>query len=138
LVLLIIGYAHMFIAKDIITLRDATTGFSAAIPVPAESYLKKNYAGGLVLLDDYAHTISIIRSGLRMQDVIYVGNKPYWEDSLSWPDKHATWVVTGTGDEISKRLESSPDFTKRLTKFFSQKFSTDTITIYSKKTPGEK
>jgi len=52
----------------------------------AQQWLVKNYNGGYVLMDDYERTISIVKSPIPMQNVIYIGNKPYWEQSLVAPE----------------------------------------------------
>ena len=58
--LYVFGYA------PIISLQDGITGLSAAKTPDAQLWFFKNYDGGFVLLDDYARTLSLIRSNISM------------------------------------------------------------------------
>ena len=66
--------------SKIISLEDGARGLSSAIlKIPdAQNFISEHYDGGLVLADDFARTISIIRSPIPMKNIIYVGNRPYW------------------------------------------------------------
>ena len=81
--LYLVGYS------GVISMQDGVVGLSSEIhQVPdAQNWMDKNYDGGLVLEDDFARTISIIKSPIPMQDTIYVGNKPYYQESLTQPEK---------------------------------------------------
>jgi mannan endo-1,4-beta-mannosidase len=49
-------------------------------------------------MDDYRRPIGPVESGVPMAGFIGVGNKPYWQESLDDPGKHATWVVLQQGE----------------------------------------
>lgn len=93
---------YSFVSKDepIITLEDGVSGLSSAAETHAQGWIKENYDHGLVLIDDYARTMSIIKIRLPMEKVIYVGNKPYWEDALEEPDRQVRWIVMQDGDAV--------------------------------------
>src|SRR3989344_2148728 len=81
--------------SKVVSMADGVEGLSSAISKTpdAQIWLNNNYDDGLVLTDDFARTISIIRSPIPMENIIYVGNRPYWEESLKEPEKYATWIV---------------------------------------------
>jgi hypothetical protein len=92
--------------------------------------MKQNYDGGLVLLDDYARTMSIIRSGIPMQNVIYIGNKPYWEESLQNPDKYARWIVMQKDDAVWTSLINDKVIEGRLYATFQKVYTSPEILIF--------
>ena len=120
--------------EKIITLEDGTNGLSAYKRPTAQDWLAKNYNGGLVLLDDYARTLSVIRTNLPMQNVIYIGNKPYWEESLREPEKYATWIVMQKGDSVWKSLNDDPVMQGRVYKYFLKVYTSPEIVIFRKPT----
>ncbi len=69
-----------------------------------------------------------------MQDVIYIGNKPYWEESLISPEKYNRWVVMQKGDSIWNNLYSNPAARERLTNNFKEVYNSDDILIYKRNT----
>ena len=97
-----------------------------------ESWMAKNYDGGLVLMDDYAPTLSIIRSNVPMQNVIYVGTKPYWEESLAEPEKYAKWVVVQNKDDVWKYIYSNPIAQGRLYKYFEKAYTSPEILVFKR------
>jgi hypothetical protein len=124
-----IGYAK------VISLEDGVVGLSEAKRPDAEQWMAQNYTGGLVLLDDYSRLISIIRAGIPMQNVIYIGNKPYWEQSLQAPEKYATWVIVQQGDAIWQSIYQPPAMQGRLYKYFQKAYTSPDILIF-KRNPG--
>ncbi|OGH12074.1 MAG: hypothetical protein A2857_02745 [Candidatus Levybacteria bacterium RIFCSPHIGHO2_01_FULL_36_15] len=116
--------------SNIITLQDGIQGLSAAKKPDAEIWMAKNYDGGLVLLDDYARTLSIIRSDLPMQSVIYIGNKPYWNDSLKEPEKYARWIVVQKDDAVWNNIYENPVIQARLYKYFQKAYTSPEILIF--------
>lgn len=124
--LYIVGYSK------IITLEDGTVGLSHAKRPDAESWFAKHYDSGLVLIDDYARTMSIIRSGVPMQNIIYIGNRFYWEDSLRNPDKWATWVIMQRGDAIWTKIYEDPVVRARLYAHFQKEYTSKEILIFKK------
>jgi len=126
--LYVVGYSQ------VITLQDGTSGLSSATAkMPdAQFWFAKNYDRGLVLVDDYARTMSIIRSPVPMQNVIYVGNKPYWEESFQEPEKYATWIVMQKDDEVWKGIYDNPAIQGRLFKYFQKVYTSPEILIFKR------
>lgn len=121
-----IGYSR------IITLDDGTIGLSAAKHPDAEIWMKHHYNTGLVLLDDYARTMSVIKSGIPMQNVIYIGTKPYWEESLRHPEKYATWVIMQKNDDVWKHVYDNSAVRGDLFKYFRKVYTSPEILIFRK------
>ncbi len=118
--------------SKVITLADATEGLSMAKRPNAEYWIKSHYDNGLILLDDYARTLSIIRSGIPMQNVIYVGNKPYWEISLVAPERYAKWIIMQKNDDVWKSVYDNKDVRGRLYKYFQKVYTSPQILIFKK------
>lgn len=122
--------------SPIISYQDGRTGLSAALRPEAERWIEDNYDFGLVLMDDYARTVSVVRSGIPMEQMIYIGNKPYWEESLVTPDKHVEWVVMQENDAVWDSLWEIPARRARLEKYYDKQFQSASganIAIYRKK-----
>jgi hypothetical protein len=124
--LYLIGYSK------VITYTDGVEGLSSGKRPDAEAWLAHNYDGGRVLLDDYARTLSIIRSGILMQNVIYVGNKPYWEESLKTPEKYARWVIMQKDDAVWKEIYQNPEIQGRLYAYFQKVYTSPEILIFKR------
>lgn len=119
-----IGYTN------VLSYADGVVGLSHAKRPDAERWMRENYDGGIVLLDDYARTMSIIRSGLPMQNVIYIGNKPYWEESLQYPDKYARWIVMQKDDAVWQSLINDTVVEARLYATFEKVYTSPDILIF--------
>jgi hypothetical protein len=132
--LFILLQAASFITQQekVITWDDGVVGLSHSKRADAEIWLKNNYDGGSVLLDDFARTISIIRTNLPMDKVIYIGNKPYWEESLEEPEKYATWIVLQKHDAVWKDLYEDPVKQGRLYKYFEKAYTSEDILIFKR------
>jgi len=115
-----------------IVLADGTFGLSASKRPGAEYWLAAHYDHGLVLLDDYARTLSVIRSGIPMQDVIYVGTKPYWEESFTQPEKYATWIIMQKNDDVWKHIYDNPAVRARMFKYFQKEYTSPEILIFKR------
>ncbi len=115
-----------------ITLADGVIGLSHAKQPDAERWMAKNYTGGLVLLDDYARTMSIIRSDIPMENVIYIGNQYYWTDSLKNPDKWATWVIMQRDDAVWRAIYDKPEIRGRLYAHFNKVYTSKEILIFKR------
>jgi len=126
--LYVVGYSK------VTTLDDGINGLSSEVSkLPdAQNFIDKNYDGGLVLEDDFARTISIVRSPIPMQDVIYVGNKPYWQDSLVQPEKYATWIVMQQNDAVWNALYANSTMQGQLYKYFIKEYTSPTILIFKR------
>ncbi len=124
--LFIIGYSQ------IVSLADGTKGLSKAKRPDAEQWIKREYDSGLVLIDDYARTVSIVRSGIPMQNVIYVGNQKYWEESFYTPEKYARWIIMQKDDAVWSGIYDAPHMQKRLFKYFNKVYTSPTILIFKR------
>ena len=122
--LYVVGYSK------IITLADGVEGLSRARRPDAEYWIKEHYDNGLVLVDDYARTLSIIRSGIPMQNIIYIGNKPYWEESLVAPERYASWIIMQKNDDVWKAIYDKPNVQDRLFKYFQKTYTSPQILIF--------
>lgn len=118
----------------IITLADGTHGLSASAHPDADTWLSKNYTSGYVLLDDYARTISITKSNLPIQDVVYIGNKPYWQDALKNPQEYVEWVVLQKGDAVWQNIYENPARQANLYKYFEKAYTSPNILIFKRNT----
>jgi len=116
----------------VISLDDGVFGLSAAKKVDAQNWLKQNYDGGLVLLDDYARTLSVIRANIPMNRLIYIGTKPYWQESLIFPEKYSRWLVMQKGDEVWNNLYENPEKLARVYKYFNKVYTSEEILIFKR------
>ncbi len=118
----------------VLSLADGMHGLSSAVAkIPdAQYWLDKNYDHGILLTDDFARTISIVRSPVKMENVIYIGNKPYWEESLIEPQKYARWIVVQKEDDLWKNLIDRPEVNARLYKYFNKVYTSEDILIFRK------
>jgi hypothetical protein len=121
-----VGYSR------VLTLDDGVVGLSHAKRPDAEGWMKDNYDSGLVLIDDYARTISVVRSQIPMQNIIYIGNKPYWEESLKEPEKYAEWIVMQKDDSVWNAVYDDPIVQGRLFKYFNKVYTSDEILIFKR------
>ncbi len=118
--------------SKVISWADGTEGLSSAKRPDAERWLKTNYDFGLVLMDDYARTVSVVRSGIPMEEVIYIGNRPYWEESLQSPEKYARWIVMQENDSVWKEIWADEAKQGRLYKYFEKVYTSPEILIFRK------
>lgn len=120
--------------QKVIALEDGVYGLSSSLKSNQDSqdWIVKNYDGGLVLIDDFARTTSIVRSTIPMQNVIYIGNKPYWEESLEAPEKHATWIIAQKGDTVWSNLIDDEVKLARLYKYFVKAYTSPDILIFKR------
>jgi hypothetical protein len=121
-----IGYAR------IISYDDGLFGLSHASHPDAELWLAKHYDNGLVLMDDFARTISIIGSGIPMQNTVYVGSHLYWDEALKAPQRRMKWVVMQKDDSVWKALYDDERMQKVLYTYFHKVYSSDTILIFER------
>ncbi len=126
--LYVIGYSK------VIVLEDGLRGLSSAVAEQpdAQQWITTNYDGGLFLQDDYARTVSVIRAGVPMENTIYIGNKPYWEESLREPEKYARWIVMQKNDAIWTNIYDKPDVQGRLYKYFVKVYTSPDILIFKR------
>lgn len=118
--------------SKVISLDDGVEGLSSFIAkIPdAQNWFAKNYDHGLVLLDDYARAMSVIRTPVPMKNFIYIGNKPYWEESLQTPEKWATWIIMQKDDAVWKSLIDDPYKQGQLYKYYVKQYTSKEILIF--------
>lgn len=119
----------------VLALQDGVVGLSSATAkIPdAQQWLAREYDHGILLTDDFARTVSIVRvPRIHMQDVIYIGNKPFWEESLVEPEKYARWIIMQKDDTVWKNLNDDPEKNARLYKYFNKVYTSDTILIFKR------
>lgn len=118
--------------SPVLAYEDGTRGLSSATAkIPdAQLWFAREYDYGLVLTDDFARTISIIRTPILMQDIIYIGNKPYWEESLVEPQKYARWIVMQKNDTVWQNLNDRPEVNARLFKYFNKVYTSEEVLIF--------
>lgn len=116
--------------EPVISYQDAVVGLSSSPRHDAENWLRANYDEGLLLMDDYARTISVIRSGIPMNSVIYIGNKPYWEQALTEPESFVTWIILQESDAIGQALFRESWQQEKLYKFYTKTYESPEVTIF--------
>jgi hypothetical protein len=89
----------------------------------------------MVLMDDYARTISVVKTKIPMQEMIYIGNKPYWEESLTMPEKYARWIIIQKDDAVWKSVIDDKLIEGRLYAHFQKVYTSPTILIFRKNDP---
>ncbi len=116
----------------VITLEDGTYGLSSLIAKnqDAERWFINNYDHGKLLADDFSRAISIVHSPIEMKDVIYIGNKPYWEESLKEPEKYARWIIIQEHDPIWKNVWEDADTRARLFAYFQRVYTSSEVMIF--------
>ncbi len=118
--------------SQVISFEDGWRGLSsqqATLP-DAQYWFARNYDYGLVLMDDFAKTISITRTPVKMQNMIYIGNKPYWEESLVEPQKYARWIIMQKDDTVWSNVLGRPEVEDRLYAYFNKVYTSDEILIF--------
>ncbi len=138
--LLLLQCVFFFIGfTPVLALQDGLIGLSSLTgKLPdAQNWLSKNYDSGLILMDDYKRTLSIIKSPIPMQDVIYIGNKPYWEESLVAPEKYARWIIIQRDDELWNKIYEDPALNGRLYKYFTKEYTSNEILIFKRNSVPE-
>ncbi len=96
----------------------------------AQFWFAAHYDYGILLTDDFARTISLIRTPVKMKDVIYIGNKPYWDESLVEPQKYARWIIMQRNDTLWKEINEKPEVNARLYQYFNKVYTSDDILIF--------
>lgn len=120
--------------SQVISYQDGKIGLSSQVKkVPdAQNFINSNYDDGFILMDDFGRSISIVRSSIPMHNTIYIGNKPYWEESLVEPQKYAKWIVMQKGDTIWKEIWERPEKQAILYSYFNKVYTSDEILIFKR------
>ncbi len=121
-----IGYAR------VLSYDDGTIGLSHSSHPDAEFWLAAHYDYGLVLLDDYSRTLSVIGSRVPMQSIVYVGSHLYWDEALKAPQRRIRWIVMQNGDAVWKSLYDDPRMQKVVYTYFHKVYTSDTILIFER------
>lgn len=133
--LLLLQGVFFFIGfTPVLTLQDGVEGLSSATAkMPdAQAWLASHYDYGTLLTDDFARTISIIRTPVNIRDIIYIGNKPYWEESLIEPQKYARWIIMQKDDTLWNEINNRPEVNARLYQYFNKVYTSENILIFKK------
>ncbi len=134
-VLLIVQLFMFYSGKtSVVTYDDAVMGLSTNSKPDSYNWkwVSDNYDGGKVLLDDYLRSISLVKSGIPMQNIIYVGSKPYYQESFKEPELYARWIFIRQGDDVYNNLYTNPKQRAKLTRYFTKVFSTSDLMIYKR------
>lgn len=118
--------------SPVIAYKDGVDGLSKARRPDAERWLSKNYDYGLMVMDDFSRSTSVVRSGIPMRNIIYIGNKPYWQESLTNPENIVRWIIMQKSDEIWKSLYENPDKQDHLYKYFEKVYTSPDILIFKR------
>ena len=118
--------------SKVVTLADGTEGLSRQKKDFAEVWLTDNYDDGYVLIDDYARSISITRTRIPMQNIIYLGNKPYFELALRHPEKYAKWVIMQRDDIIWRSIYDVKQRQDDLYKHYEKAYTSPTTLIFKR------
>jgi len=116
----------------IVTLADGTIGLSEAKRTDAELWLSKHYDKGLIMIDDYARTTSVIRSNIPMQNVVYIGSRGYWQEALLAPQLRIKWIVMQRSDSLWNAFYSTPEKQGRLYKYYQKAYTSKDILIFER------
>ncbi len=116
----------------VVTYDDATIGLSANKYPDAVGWLAKNYTGGLLIMDDYKRIFSVITSKLPMQNIIYIGTRPYWEETLVSPQRHAQWIILQKDDALWKNYFDTPEKQGRLYVHYKKVYTSEDILIFER------
>ena len=130
LLLLQAGYFIMYPGSALV-ITDGMNGLSnGARTADAAKWLTSHYDKGYILMDDYARSMSIIRTNIPMHSVIYVGNKPYYQESLEQPEKYATWIIMQQHDDIWKHIYDDKNKRGELYKYFVKEYTSTDMLIF--------
>ena len=139
-VVAVLGQGAVMVAtQHVMTYVDGTSGLSSQRVSKGpdspyvEAWMRRNYDGGLVLMDDYRRPIGLVESGVPMQDFIGTGNKPYWKESLNNPAQWATWIVLQQGSTDAVWTGFSPQARAILADHFSVVYQHGSIYVYKKR-----
>ena len=125
--------------RQVMAYQDGTVGLSSQRVSKGpdsevvEQWLKQNYDGGLVLMDDYRRPVGPVESGIPMGSFIGVGNKPYWQESLGNPAQYAQWVILQQADTDAVWTGFSPLSRDILADHFVAVFRSGGVIVYKRR-----
>lgn len=114
LILILWQFYLLFKSGTTIVLSDALYGLSSRHPSPANLYIAKYYDYGFVMFDDFSRVANPVDLGIPMNKIIYVGNHPYWDVSLTQPIKYIRWFIfrKDENDVVWNELKNNFEFKK--------------------------
>jgi hypothetical protein len=115
---------------SVITLEDGRRGLSHSYTPDAELWLKREYDGGIVMMDDFTRAVSIIRSGIPMQNMLYVGNQPNWDQAMQAPQNEVRWIVMHKDDAVYANFLGDPAKEGMLYKYYEKTYTSPDIQIF--------
>lgn len=118
--------------SPIITLDDGVKGLSNQKVDYSELWMREHYDGGYVLLDDYARSISITRTKIPMQHIIYLGNKPYWDLALENPQNYVRWIIMQENDTVWKAIFDNEANQKDLYAHYEKAYTSPNVLIFKR------
>ncbi|MBV9544477.1 MAG: hypothetical protein JOY61_08870, partial [Chloroflexi bacterium] len=117
--------------RSVITIADGLGGMSTKTnPVQTAHYLRDNYQGGGVLVDDTLVGL-IFESGLDLKEFVGTGNGDLWRSALKDPANNVEWVAfrpNEMGDRVTAALEGEP----ALTENFTQVYAAEDYVVYER------
>ncbi|MFW6110176.1 MAG: ArnT family glycosyltransferase [Patescibacteria group bacterium] len=98
LVVLVLLVNSFFMVRNgnIVTLNEsAVTGIGpdGVSKMEGGLWLRENYDYGLTLVENKEHEPLVFWSSIPIDSFIYEGDRGYWEEALTDPEKHARWIV---------------------------------------------
>ena len=140
LVAIVVAQGAFFVGSNqVMAYKDGTVGLSSQrvskgpdSPV-VEEWLRRNYDGGLVLMDDYRRPVGPVETGIRMNSFIGVGNKPFWRESLGNPAQHAQWIILQHAGTDAVWTGFSPQSRAILADHFVQVFRSGEVIVYKRR-----
>jgi hypothetical protein len=81
--------------RGLVTLHDSVSTVNG-VTIETAQYLHDHYRGGLILASSASMDSFIFHANLPLKDFITEGNGYYWNTSLRYPEKYASWAVTFT------------------------------------------
>ena len=71
---------------------------------PISVYLNEHYNGGKILQTNYPFHLTESDSGVHFANVIYEGNKGFWDQAFHHPETTVSWVILQPGDIVDQSL----------------------------------
>lgn len=130
-------FGQLFLAAigfwPINTLEEGLRGISRVPTTQVEGWMRQNYRGGLVLVDEFSRSLSVIKSGLPIESIVYVGVMPLWEQALLNPAEYVEWIVVREGDALWQNFFENNEGKERLTSRFDKVFEDEKTQVFRKK-----
>jgi cellulose synthase/poly-beta-1,6-N-acetylglucosamine synthase-like glycosyltransferase len=123
----------LVVFSGIISLQDGLYGASCLPTERITLFLAQHYAGGKILLDVNAFSITESDIGIHLADTIYEGSGVAWKQALNNPAAMVDWIITlpkAPNDLIAKHIDlKSPHFLSQFRLVVQQN---DGLSLYHK------